>query len=123
MIILILTSIPIAFAMIAVSLLVYIFVAHIPAGVVAQNMFYNIQSYSYSAIPYFILAGNVMARGAIAKRLIDIAEAFVGFFPSGMAIAVVVGCALFGTITGSDVATVSRHWGNHVSGSHQRGMA
>ena len=107
MIIAILTSVPIAFAMIAVSLFAYIIFAHMPAGVVAQNMFYNIQSYSYSAIPYFILAGNVMARGGIAKQLIDIAEAFVGFFPSGMAIAVVVGCALFGTITGSDVATVA----------------
>jgi C4-dicarboxylate transporter, DctM subunit len=107
MVILIFMSIPIAFAMITVSILVYIFVAHIPVGVVVQNLFYNMQSYSYSAIPYFILAGNVMARGTLAKRLVDIAEAYIGFIPCGMAISAVIGCALFGSVSGSDIATLA----------------
>jgi C4-dicarboxylate transporter, DctM subunit len=103
----ILTSIPVGFAMIATSIVVYVLVAHIPLGVVVQNMFYNMQPYSYSAVPYFILAGTVMARGKLAPKMLEIAEAFVGYIPSGMAMAMVVACALFGTLTGSDLATLA----------------
>jgi C4-dicarboxylate transporter, DctM subunit len=107
MVTLILTSIPVAFAMIATSIIIYVFIAHIPLGVVVQNMFFSLQSYSYSAAPYFILAGNVMARGKLAPKILEIADAFVGFIPSGMAMAMVVACALFGTLTGSDLATLA----------------
>lgn len=107
MVTLILTSIPVAFAMIATSILVYVLIAHIPLGVVVQNMFFNVQSYSYSAVPYFILAGNVMARGKLAPKMLEIAEAFVGYIPSGMPMAMVIACALFGTLTGSDLATLA----------------
>jgi C4-dicarboxylate transporter DctM subunit len=107
MVAMILTSIPVAFAMIATSILVYVLVAHIPLGVVVQNMFFNMQSYSYSAVPYFILAGNVMAKGRLAPKMLEIAEAFVGYIPSGMPMAMVVACALFGTLTGSDLATLA----------------
>ena len=107
MVAMILTSIPVAFAMIATSIVVYVLVAHIPLGVVVQNMFFNMQSYSYSAVPYFILAGTVMARGQLAPKMLEIAEAFVGYIPSGMPMAMVVACALFGTLTGSDLATLA----------------
>jgi C4-dicarboxylate transporter DctM subunit len=107
MIIMIFLSIPVAFCMIGASILVYLVFANIPLGVVAQNMFFNIQSYAYSAVPYFIAAGNIMARGASAKKLLDLADAFVGFMPSGLAMAAVIGCALFGAITGSDLATLA----------------
>ena len=107
MVAMILTSSPVAFAMIATSIVVYVLVAHIPLGVVVQNMFFNMQSYSYSAVPYFILAGNVMAQGRLAPKMLEIAEAFVGYIPSGMPMAMVVACALFGTLTGSDLATLA----------------
>ncbi len=107
MVAMILTSIPVAFAMIATSIVVYVLVAHIPLGVVVQNMFFNMQSYSYSAVPYFILAGNIMAQGRLAPKMLEIAEAFVGYIPSGMPMAMVVACALFGTLTGSDLATLA----------------
>jgi C4-dicarboxylate transporter DctM subunit len=107
MVVMMVLSVPVAFAMIATSILVYFFVAHIPLGVVVQGMSSSIQSYSYSAAPYFILAGNVMARGSLAKKILDIAEAYVGWIPSGLPIAVVLGCALFGSITGSDIATLA----------------
>ncbi len=107
MVVMIFSSIPVAFCMIGASILVYLLFANIPLSIVAQNMFYNIQSYAYSAVPYFIVAGNIMARGVSAKKLLDIADAFVGFMPSGLAMAAVVGCALFGAITGSDLATLA----------------
>jgi C4-dicarboxylate transporter DctM subunit len=100
-------SVPVAFAMIATAMSVYFFVAHIPLGVVVQGMCSSIQSYSYSAAPYFILAGNVMARGSLAKKILDMAEACVSWIPGGMPIAAVIGCALFGSITGSDIATLA----------------
>jgi C4-dicarboxylate transporter, DctM subunit len=107
MVVMIFASVPVAFCMIGASILVYVLFAHIPLGVVAQNMFFNIQSYSYSAVPYFIVAGNIMAKGVSAKKLLDMADAFVGFMPSGLAMVAVVGCALFGAITGSDLATLA----------------
>jgi len=107
MVVMMFLSVPVAFAMISTSILIYVFIAHIPLGVVVQSMFSSIQSYSYSAAPYFILAGTIMVRGSLAKKILDIAEAHVGFIPSGLPIAAVIGCALFGSITGSDIATLA----------------
>ena len=107
LLILIFTSIPIAFSMIAAGILAFLFFADIPLSVVIQSIFYNLKPYAYSAVLYFVFAGTVMARGALAHKLLDIADAFVGFFPGGIAIAAVVGCGLFGTISGSDLATMT----------------
>jgi C4-dicarboxylate transporter DctM subunit len=93
--------------MIAAGILAFLFFADIPLSVVIQSIFYNVKPYAYSAVLYFVFAGTVMARGALAKKLLDIADAFVGFFPGGIAIAAVVGCGLFGTISGSDLATMT----------------
>jgi len=107
LILLVFISVPVAFSMIAVSIGVYVFVADIPLSVVVQNLYFNIRSYSYSAIPYFILAGTIMAHGTLARKLLDITEALVGWIPAGLAISMVVGSALFGSITGSDLATLA----------------
>ena len=107
MVSMIMLSIPVAFAMISTALITYFFLADVPLGVAVQNMFFSLQSYSYSAVPYFILAGNVMAQGKLAPKMLDIAESLVGFVPSGLAIAMVVACALFGMLTGSDLATLA----------------
>lgn len=107
MITMIMVSIPVAFAMITTALVSYFFIADVPLGVAVQNMYFSMQSYSYSAVPYFILAGNIMARGKLAPKILEIAEAFIGFVPSGLAIAMVVACALFGMLTGSDLATLA----------------
>lgn len=107
MVSMIMISIPVAFAMISTALITYFFLADVPLGVSVQNMFFSLQSYSYSAVPYFILAGNVMAQGKLAPKILDIAESLVGFIPSGLAIAMVVACALFGMLTGSDLATLA----------------
>lgn len=107
LLILILISIPIAFSMIVAGIIAFLFFADIPLSVVIQSIFYNLKPYAYSAVLYFVFAGTVMARGALAHKLLDIADAFVGFFPGGIAIAAVVGCGLFGTISGSDLATMT----------------
>jgi len=114
-------SIPISFCMIAVSVFVYLVFADIPITVVVQNMFFNVKSYAFSAVLYFVFAGTVMARGKLSRILLDIADAFVGYLPGGLAIAAVVGCGLFGAISGSDLATLAAVGGIMVPALVARG--
>lgn len=121
LLVLILLSIPIGFSMIATGIFAFLFFADISLSVVIQSIFYNLKPYAYSAVLYFVVAGTVMARGALAKKLLDIADAFVGFIPGGIAIAVVVGCGLFGTVSGSDLATMTAIGGIMVPALIARG--
>ena len=58
------------------------------------------------AIPFFIMSGAVMSKGQISQRLIDFAQAFIGWVPGGMAMSGVLACMLFAAISGSSPATV-----------------
>jgi tripartite ATP-independent transporter DctM subunit len=74
---------------------------------VAQRMATGLDSFSLLAIPFFILAGQIMNQGGIAKRLIDFAKALVGTLPGGLAYVQVLAAMLFGSISGSAVASAS----------------
>jgi tripartite ATP-independent transporter DctM subunit len=74
---------------------------------VAQRMATGMDSFTLLAIPFFILAGQLMNRGGIARRLIDFAKALVGTLPGGLAIVNIVAAMLFGAISGSAVAAAS----------------
>ncbi len=74
---------------------------------VAQRMATGLDSFTLLAIPFFILAGQIMNQGGIAKRLIDFAKSIVGMLPGGLAYVQVIAAMLFGAISGSAVATVS----------------
>jgi C4-dicarboxylate transporter DctM subunit len=69
-------------------------------------MFASIDSASLLAIPFFILAGNIMASGGIARRIAEFMNSIFGRFRGGMAIAVVLSCAMFAALSGSGPATV-----------------
>ncbi|WP_299365281.1 TRAP transporter large permease [Winogradskyella sp.] len=73
----------------------------------AQRMATSLDSFALLAIPFFILAGQVMNRGGIATRLIDFAKAIVGPLPGGLAFVNIIACMLFGAISGSAVAAAS----------------
>ncbi len=73
----------------------------------AQRMATALDSFSLLAIPFFILAGNIMNKGGIARRLIDFARVFTGFFPGGLAFINIIAAMLFGAISGSAVAAAS----------------
>lgn len=64
------------------------------------------ESYTLLAIPFFVLAGNLMTTGGVARRMIDFAIACVGHLPGGLAIASVLACMLFAAVSGSSPATV-----------------
>lgn len=74
---------------------------------VAQRMATGLDSFSLIAIPFFILAGELMNRGGIARRLIDFAKALVGMLPGGLAYVNIMACMLFGAISGSAIAATS----------------
>jgi len=74
---------------------------------VAQRMATGLDSFVLLAIPFFILSGQLMGRGGIARRLIDFAKVMVGMLPGGLAFVNVLACMFFGAISGSAVAATS----------------
>lgn len=83
-------------------------VATVPAATtIAQRMGTGLDSFSLLAIPFFVLAGEIMNRGGIANRLIDLAKAITGRLPGGLLYVNVIAAMLFGAIAGSAVAAAS----------------
>lgn len=74
---------------------------------ISQRMATGVDSFPLLAIPFFVLAGNVMAAGGLAKRLIDAARVLVGWLPGGLSLVNVLSCMLFGSISGSAAAAIS----------------
>jgi len=102
-------GVPIAFSIgIATTLTMLFTISPGPAvTTVAQRMATGIDSFALLAIPFFILSGQLMGRGGIARRLIDFAKVVVGMFPGGLAYVNVLACMFFGAISGSSVAATS----------------
>lgn len=98
-------GIPIYIAL-GIGTLVALNMAGMPALVLPQKLFAGMNSTSLLAIPFFILAGNIMSR-SITSKLIDIANALIGWIRGSLALVTVLASALFGAISGSGVATAS----------------
>lgn len=78
-----------------------------PLTVVAQKTIAGMNSFALMAVPFFILAGNLMTAGGLTKRLLDIARVLVGWVKGSMSIICIVGSCFFGAISGSAIATAS----------------
>jgi tripartite ATP-independent transporter DctM subunit len=106
---LLLVGVPVAFAIGFGTLVTMLLgVATGPAIVtVAQRMATGLDSFALLAIPFFILAGQLMNRGGIARRLIDFAKSVLGVLPGGLAHVHILSSMLFGAISGSAVAAAS----------------
>src|SRR5699024_512772 len=76
-------------------------------GQVVSVAFRTIDSFTYLAIPFFLLAGSIMQNGGLSRRLIDFVGTFTGWLKGGMAATLVGAGTLFGAISGSSVASVS----------------
>lgn len=102
-------NVPIAFGIGIATILTMLFtIAPMPAvTTVAQRMATGINSFALLAIPFFILSGQLMGKGGIARRLIDFAKVIVGMLPGGLAYVNVIACMFFGAISGSAVAATS----------------
>ena len=101
-------NVPIAFSIGISTLLTVLTIGGLPALLlVAHTIATGIDSFALLAIPFFILAGLLMGRGGIARRLIDFANVVVGRFRGGLSYVNILTCMLFGSISGSAVAAVS----------------
>jgi C4-dicarboxylate transporter, DctM subunit len=78
----------------------------VPIESVALKLFTGIEKFEIMAIPFFILAGNFLTHGGVARRMINFASAMVGHWHGGLALAGVMACALFAAVSGSSPATV-----------------
>jgi tripartite ATP-independent transporter DctM subunit len=106
---LLLLGVPVAFAIgIGTLVTMLLGMAAEPALItVAQRIATGLDSFALLAIPFFILAGQLMNRGGIARRLIDFAKAVIGMLPGGLACVHILASMLFGAISGSAVAAAS----------------
>ncbi|HSL38968.1 MAG TPA: TRAP transporter large permease subunit, partial [Desulforhopalus sp.] len=77
-----------------------------PLQILPQQLFNALDKFVLLAVPFFILAGAIMTRGGIARRLVDFVNALVGWFPGGLGIAGILACMFFAAISGSSPATV-----------------
>ena len=103
---LLLISTPIAIVLLTVTGATLYFFLNIPLQALVQQLFNGMDNFILLAIPFFILAGNIMARGSISKKLVEVMQLIVGRLPGGMAIASILACIFFAAISGSSPATV-----------------
>src|SRR2546429_7192101 len=102
---LMLTGMPISIAL-GLTVLMFLFtMTSIPIEIISQRLFTGLDSFAIMAIPFFILAGNFLTHGGVARRMIRFATAIVGHMPGGLGIAGVFACALFAAVSGSSPAT------------------
>ena len=100
------TGMPISIAL-GLSVLTYLFIlSDVDPKMVGLKLFTSIDRFEIMAIPFFILAGNFLTAGGVARRMIDFASSLIGHWYGGLGLAGVVACALFAAISGSSVATV-----------------
>ncbi|MES2016014.1 MAG: TRAP transporter large permease subunit [Pseudomonadota bacterium] len=103
---LMLTGMPISIAL-GLTVLTFLFtMTSVPIEAVAMKLFTGIEKFEIMAIPFFILAGNFLTHGGVARRMINFATAMVGHWHGGLALAGVLACALFAAVSGSSPATV-----------------
>lgn len=105
-VLLMLIGVPVAVAM-GITAIVVAFQLDIPLSMVAQRMVAGVNSFPFLAIPFFILAGEIMNAGGISKKLVALADVFVGRFRGGLSTVNVQTSMFFGGISGSALADVS----------------
>jgi C4-dicarboxylate transporter DctM subunit len=103
---LMLTGMPISIAL-GLTVLSFVFLmTHVPIEAVSLKLFTGIENFEIMAIPFFILAGNFLTHGGVARRMINFATSMVGHWYGGLGLAGVMACALFAAVSGSSPATV-----------------
>ena len=104
--VLLLLGVPVFASLGLSSLISIVFFSDFPLMIVVQRMIGGVDKFSLMAIPFFILAANVMKTGGIATRILNWAQAMVGHLRGGMAVTTEVACMFFGAVSGSSPATV-----------------
>jgi len=103
----IMTSIPIGITLGLSTGIAMFLTTNIPMSMLVQKSVTGLDSFPLLAIPFFILAGELMCYGGISKRLVTLADALVGWVTGGLSMVTVLACMFFAAISGSGPATVS----------------
>src|ERR1041385_4972846 len=106
LIVLMLTGMPISIALGLPGLGYLFFLTEVPIEAGALQLFTGLESFEIMAIPFFILAGNFLTHGGVARRMIRFAASLIGHWYGGLGLAGVMACALFAAVSGSSPATV-----------------
>ena len=107
--ILLILTVPIGYA-IGIATLVAVVVCgdgSIPLLMISQKSITGVDSFPLMAIPFFMLAGNLMSGGGIAKRILNFFDTFMGLITGGLSMVTTITCMFFAAISGSAVATTS----------------
>ncbi len=100
-------TVPIGIALGLAGVITALYSENISLMFLTQGLVTSTDNFALMAIPFFILAGEIMGRGGISTRLFDLANVFVGRFTGGFAMAAVITCMFFAAISGSGPATVA----------------
>ena len=106
LLLLMLSGMPISIAL-GMTVLTFLFtMTNVQIETVALKLFTGIEKFEIMAIPFFILAGNFLTHGGVARRMINFATSLIGHWHGGLGLAGVMACALFAAVSGSSPATV-----------------
>jgi C4-dicarboxylate transporter, DctM subunit len=100
-------SVPIAISLGLAGLITALYSPNISITFLAQGLVTSTDNFALMAIPFFVLAGEIMGKGGISNRLFQLANVFVGRYTGGFAMAAVITCMFFAAISGSGPATVA----------------
>ncbi|MGI8650110.1 MAG: TRAP transporter large permease [Rubrobacter sp.] len=103
---LLLSSAPVAIALGLTTFVYFFYFTTIPLSQPPDTLFNALNNFPLMAVPFFVLAANLMSQGGISKRLIAAANSVVGGFRGGLAMTAVISCMFFAAISGSSPATV-----------------
>ncbi|WP_252315319.1 TRAP transporter large permease [Sinobaca sp. H24] len=104
---LLLISVPIGIALGVASLIALLYSGALPVEYIVQNLVTSVDSFPIMAVPFFILAGEIMGKGGVTNRLFEVANTLVGNKTGGFAMATIITCLFFAAISGSGPATVA----------------
>ena len=106
-VVLLLLGFPIFIVLLAAVTVALVFFMNVPYAALHQTMFGAIDAFALLAVPFFLFAGEVMGRGSVAKRIVDVVQAGVGSIPGSLGVTSVGTSAIFGAISGASSATVA----------------
>lgn len=120
---LLLLSVPIGIALALSSIATLLYAQDMPLEFLAQGLITSVDSFPIMAVPFFILAGEIMGKGGLSKRLIKVAESIVGNISGGFAMTTIITCFFFAAISGSGPATVAAIGGIMIPAMVQMGYS
>ena len=98
--------VPVFMCLFFTAVLGFLLFTDLPILLLAQSIFRSMDKFALVVVLYFILCGNIMTAGSIVDKLMKVANVLVSWLPGGLGMAGILGCGLFGAISGSTVATV-----------------